>query len=120
MNPDPMDYPSLLRRCMGRRELAARLVLKFVAQADADAQEIARALQRADAAALAASAHRLKGAAANISAESLRQIAAELEILGRSGNPASAGFGLERLREELERLKSSWPRIETSQPGRGH
>ena len=74
-----LNYPDLLQRCMGRAELAERLVNKLASQAGEDAREISRAIQQQDAAALAATAHRLKGASANVSAENLRLLAAELE-----------------------------------------
>jgi signal transduction histidine kinase/CheY-like chemotaxis protein/HPt (histidine-containing phosphotransfer) domain-containing protein len=102
---DPIDYPSLLRRCMGKPELAARLVRTLVQQAEQDLQAIATAVQQNDAAALAASAHRLKGAAANVSAEGLRQAAAELEALGRQGATAAASALREQAQLELARLQ---------------
>jgi CheY-like chemotaxis protein len=103
----PIDYPSLLRRCMGKRELAARLIGKLVAQAGHDTKEIAQAVQQHDAAALAAAAHRLKGASANVSAEGLCRVASELEALGRSGQLAACAGMVEQLRLELARLASA-------------
>jgi len=104
---EPIDYPTLLRRCLNRQELAARLVHKLTAQADQDVQVMVAAARQNDAAALAASAHRLKGASANVAAEGLRRLAAELEALGRSGNLAAAGPLLEQLPQELVRLKNA-------------
>jgi signal transduction histidine kinase/DNA-binding response OmpR family regulator len=107
MSAEPIDYPSLLRRCLNKPELAARLVRKFVEQAGPDVEAIAKAVQQNDPAALAAWAHRVKGASANVSAESLRQAAAELETLGRSGTVNSAGVLVEHLQKELARLKAA-------------
>ena len=107
----PIDYPSLLRRCMNKPELAARLVRLFVLQAGQDVQAVANAVQQSDAAALAAAAHRLKGSAANVSAESLRRVSAELETLGRSGTTAAASPLVETLQLELSRLKAAAERI---------
>ncbi len=104
---EPIDYPSLLRRCFGKQELASRLVRKFAEQAGDDLKAMVFAAGQNDAAGLAAAAHRLKGAAANVSAESLRQIATELETLGRAGTIASAGALLEQSQRELDRLKTS-------------
>lgn len=104
-SPDAVDLPSLLRRCMGKEELAWRLIRKLVTQAGLDLQEIVAARERGDAAALAATAHRLKGASANVSAERLREIAAELERIGRSGDPAPASPLIARLRDEFARLE---------------
>ncbi|HXP59961.1 MAG TPA: response regulator [Dongiaceae bacterium] len=100
----PIDYPSLLRRCMGKKELAARLVGKLVTQAGHDTKEIAEAVQQGDAVALATAAHRLKGASANVSAEGLRRVASELEEQGRSGQLAACAGLVEQLQQELARL----------------
>jgi len=104
---EPIDYPSLLRRCMGKPELAARLVRKLTEQAEQDLQAVDTAVQQNDAAALAVAAHRLKGAAANVSAANLRQAALDLEHLGRAGNLAAAAPLVEKLRQELARLKGA-------------
>lgn len=107
---EPIDYPSLLRRCMGKEELAARLVQKLMTQAELNVREILEAIDRGDATVLAASAHRLKGASANVSAGALKQVAADLEQLGRSGHLANAAALGTQLQHELDRLKSSAPR----------
>jgi signal transduction histidine kinase/CheY-like chemotaxis protein len=102
-----IDFPSLLRRCLGKRSLAERLIQKFVDQAQADAHEIEDAAQRGEATRVMAAAHRLKGSAANVSAEAVRELAAALEALGRGGNVSSAGPQVERLQRELERVKTA-------------
>jgi signal transduction histidine kinase/CheY-like chemotaxis protein/HPt (histidine-containing phosphotransfer) domain-containing protein len=103
----PIDYPSLVRRCMGKQELAARLVNKLGEQANQDLRDMEHALAEREPGALAASAHRLKGAAANVSAEGLREAAAKLEAMGRNANLASAAEVLEQLRREVARLPGS-------------
>jgi signal transduction histidine kinase/DNA-binding response OmpR family regulator len=103
---EPIDYPGLLKRCMNKRELAARLVQKLAEQAEHDFQTISEAVQRNDAAGLATFAHRLKGASANVSAEGLRRAAADLETMGRGGTITTAGAILEDLKRELTRLKT--------------
>jgi signal transduction histidine kinase/CheY-like chemotaxis protein/HAMP domain-containing protein len=100
----PVDYPSLLRRCLNKPELAARLVALLATQAGQDVSAMTKAMQQNDAAALAAAAHRLTGAAANVSAENLRQTARALEQLGRGGNLAAAPALLEQANAELTRL----------------
>ena len=109
---DAIDYPALLRRCLGKSELAARVLGKLVEQAEQDAQEVARALQKGDAAAVADSAHRLKGAAANAAAAGLRQAAARLETLGRAGTLAAAAEAVEELGREVARVKAARERRE--------
>jgi len=100
----PIDYPSLLKRCMGNEALVVRLVAKLEEQARQDALAIADAMRNRDAAALAAVAHRLKGAAANVSAEGLRRNAADLEAMGKSEDLTGCSGALEKLRRELELL----------------
>ena len=111
---EAIDYASLLRRCLNRPELAARLAGKLVEQAQQDVEAITAALRQNDAAALAASAHRLKGAAANVSAEGLRSVAGELETLGRDGNLASAAGRIEQLQRELTLLKAATGKISSN------
>jgi PAS domain S-box-containing protein len=106
-DPAPIDHPELLRRCMGRRELAARLVAKLVGQAARDIEAAVHAVQRNDATALMIAAHRLKGAAANVAAGGLQRVAADLEILGRAGSLAGAAPLLEILQAEFARLQSA-------------
>jgi CheY-like chemotaxis protein len=100
----PVDYPTLLRRCLNKPELAARLICLLATQAEQDVSALTKALQQHDAAALASAAHRLSGAAANVSAVNLRQAASDLEQLGRGGNLAAAPAVLEQVIAELTRL----------------
>ena len=106
-----LNYPDLLQRCMGRAELAARLVGKLAEQAGEDAREISQAIQQQNAGAVAAAAHRLKGASANVSATNLRQLAAEMESLGRNNNLPAAAALLPKLQTELAHLKTANERM---------
>ncbi|HTI97496.1 MAG TPA: response regulator [Dongiaceae bacterium] len=101
-----IDYPSLLRRCLGKPELAARLVRKLAEQAEQDWKDIGQAVAQNNPAALAAAAHRLKGAAANVSVEGVRQLAADLEKLGRNQDLAPAAGLLPQLRQQLDQLRA--------------
>jgi len=103
----PIDFSSLLQRCMNKPELASRLITKLIEQADQDVTTIADAMEKNDAAALAVAAHRLKGAAANVSAGSLRDVAANLEMLGRKGTVTDAEAPVNFLKSELSRLKAA-------------
>jgi signal transduction histidine kinase/DNA-binding response OmpR family regulator/HPt (histidine-containing phosphotransfer) domain-containing protein/HAMP domain-containing protein len=78
-----IDLPSILQRCMGRRELAERLIRKFISQATADAEELERAIHQRDAVKLRMVAHRIKGSAGNVSARGVQDCAGQLESLGR-------------------------------------
>ena len=104
-----IDYPSLLRRCMGKRELAGRLVRVFLDESARDLKELEAALHEQDAARLTAIAHRLKGAAGNVSAEAVRETAAQLEELGRVGDLTLAAEAFVRLRAKAEALGRTEP-----------
>jgi two-component system sensor histidine kinase/response regulator len=101
-----IDFPNLLHRCMGKQDLARRLIVKFQAQAGVDVQELETAIREQDAVRLRLVAHRLKGSAANVSAEAVRETASRLEILGRDGNLASSQELHAQLRTQLEAIKN--------------
>jgi len=100
-----VDYPGLLRRCLNKPDLAARLLSKLVQQAEQDVVAIATAIQDNDMTLLASVAHRLKGASANVAAEPMRRLASALEEFGRRGEAAKARPLLPQLQLELVRLK---------------
>ena len=103
-----IDYPSLLQRCMGRRELAERLAKKFIEQAGNDLSELMSAAEGNDAEAIAATAHRLKGAAANLSAELIRETALQLETMGRERRTVDAHSLILELRDQLEAFEAGF------------
>jgi CheY-like chemotaxis protein len=100
-----VDYPGLLRRCLNKPDLAARLLNKLVQQAEQDVVAIATAIQDIDMAMLASVAHRLKGASANVAAEPMRRLASALEDCGRRGELVKARPLVPQLQLELLRLK---------------
>jgi HPt (histidine-containing phosphotransfer) domain-containing protein len=103
--PPGIDFPSLLHRCMGKQDLARRLIQKFLVQASADVQELETAMREQDAARLRLVAHRLKGSAANVSAEAVRENASRLEELGRDVNLTPAPGLIAQLRSNMESVK---------------
>lgn len=106
-----LNSESLLRRCMGNRELSTRLLTKFMRRIDDDLRLIHEALADSDAERLTELAHALKGSAANLSADRLCVVAAELEAVARSGDLADAPRWFFRLREECGRLLAYVPEI---------
>ncbi|MBL9129278.1 MAG: response regulator, partial [Verrucomicrobiales bacterium] len=100
-----IDVPSLLRRCMGKPDLARRLVRKFMAQAASDLQELQVSLDARDAERVRMVAHRLKGSAANVSAERVRESAGRIESRARDGLLEGVGDDLARLRQDLEGVR---------------
>lgn len=101
----PIDENDLLHRCMGRKELAQRLLQKFVQQAQDDLQEIQAALTRQDAPAVATIAHRLKSSAVNVSATRLGELTAELDALGRAGRLGATTEISSRLAQALNEIQ---------------
>jgi HPt (histidine-containing phosphotransfer) domain-containing protein len=74
-----LDLWELLNRCMGKPELAARVIQRFQKQLQGDLDKIAAALNGGNIEAARESAHRLKGAAANVAAHGLKEQAHALE-----------------------------------------
>jgi CheY-like chemotaxis protein/HPt (histidine-containing phosphotransfer) domain-containing protein len=115
-----VDRPSLLKRCLGKAELADKLLVKLHARLGTDLFEIKAAIDAGDSEQLARCAHRLKGAAANLSAEPLRAVSADLEALGRSGDIAAAIDAIARLKYEGRRfLQETLPLVTAASPERG-
>jgi Amt family ammonium transporter len=102
--PLVVDFDSLLKRCLGNRELPKKLLQKFHARLPQELTQIAAAVTAGDSAQVTALAHRLKGAAANLSAEPLREAAAELESLGRAGDLTGADVWVTKLSAEGSRF----------------
>jgi len=98
------DLGALLERCMGKRELAERLLDKFRNRLEADLAQIECSVELGDVDQTAILAHTLKGAAANLSAEALREEAACLEQLARAGTLDGADECLTNVRKEAERF----------------
>jgi signal transduction histidine kinase/CheY-like chemotaxis protein/HPt (histidine-containing phosphotransfer) domain-containing protein len=115
-----IDRPSLLKRCLGKAELADKLLLKLHARLGSDLYEIKAAAGGGDCEQIGRCAHRLKGAAANLSAEALRAAAADLELAGRNGDIGAARDGLARLKYESRRfLQETLPLTQAGAPEPG-
>lgn len=79
INDSVLHCDELLERCLGKRELALRVLDRFKTQLAQDLDLLQVALQDRDLYRMARVAHRIKGAAANVSAHALHQHAAALE-----------------------------------------
>jgi HPt (histidine-containing phosphotransfer) domain-containing protein len=76
----------LLARCMGKQELADKLVHLLVNGLPKDSSELQTALEAGDMERVAKVSHRLKGAAANMCADSLSRAAADLEQAAKNSH----------------------------------
>jgi HPt (histidine-containing phosphotransfer) domain-containing protein len=96
----PIDVAQLLDRLDGDRILIAELVDIFRVDCPGNLRFAQEAIDRQDANGLWRSAHKLKGALANLSAIEASTIAAELEVIGRSLDMATAQATLDSLVQE--------------------
>lgn len=98
------DRQDLLTRCLGKFELAERVLAKFHSRFHLDLGELEKALRTEDLEAVSRVAHRLKGASASVAASELRAEAAEIESLARRGC-------LSEIVGRIEELRRDWGRF---------
>ena len=102
--PVPLDYKQLLERCIGKIELAERVLRKYEQRFSEDFSELETAVRAQDAAEVTQIAHRLRGTSANVSAEGLMQLTARLEDMGQANRFDEMDTLLEELRKEWIRF----------------
>ena len=99
------DRAAFLERVMGDEDV----VREIEAQLRKDLPEIIAALEQhiiaGEMKAAGEQAHKIKGIAANVSAEALREVAAEMEVAGRAGDPAALAVKLPELKRQFDLLK---------------
>lgn len=111
MNPvtsnrdNPFDLPQLVRRCMGRIELAERLLASFESRFPDDLCKVEDCLAADDAAELPRLVHQMKGAAANVSATSLYDILSRMEQAVRQQQRDAASHCLGEVQEAWNRYQ---------------
>ena len=97
-----INHEELVARCMGNREIADRLIVKFCHKVAADMERLGTAIHDADQ--VGRLAHGLKGTAANVACEQIRQLAERLETLARSSDLQEAPALLSRLEQTYQKL----------------
>jgi len=102
------DEEQLMRRLMGNRALAGKLIAGFLQDAPDKLSRLRGMVDAGDAAGVRAQAHALKGAAATLAADALRDTAMELQTAGASGDLASSATLLPLLENRFEQLKATW------------
>ncbi len=95
---DSIDYAALLKRCMGRVELMARILSRFRVVVTQEIAQLGEALEQADQELVLACAHRLKGTCLTASANSLAQLAEQLHRTG----VLRQSFDIRNLRSALD------------------
>ena len=103
---EAIDVEFLLNNCVGKTELAARLLAKFDQRLDATVEEIERSLLRNDSERLSLVAHGLKGTAGTLGIGGACGGAQVLETQGRSGDLGGAHDAVLDLRREIDRFRA--------------
>ena len=80
---DPIDAAALLERCLGKADLATRLLDRFVEESAHQTAKLLAAVDEGRHEDARAIAHALKGAAATVGANELASVAAEVECAAR-------------------------------------
>ena len=86
-----LNFDTLLTHCLGKTELAQRLIVKFRKQIQANMKIILESMESSAYEPLATTAHSLKGAAISMGAESISAKAAVVEQMARNGNLQDGG-----------------------------
>ena len=103
------DLPSMLKRCMDDRELAALLFEKFHTRLPAQLSEIECRLRANDFPAAQSLVHSLKGEAGSLSAGRLHEAAARVQDVLRSNATIDLQRLSDALRSEAELCLHSYP-----------
>jgi HPt (histidine-containing phosphotransfer) domain-containing protein len=109
-----LDTEELLARCLGKWELAHRVLSRFRNQLLHDLSLLQQAVTAGDAGVIAKVAHRIKGAAANVSARDLRERAAELEDVARASAWDQIPEGVQMLAAERVEFEAAWRQLSAS------
>jgi HPt (histidine-containing phosphotransfer) domain-containing protein len=100
----PLDFPQLVKRCLGNVALAERLLSNFEQRFETELSRLRDGMQAQNSQLVARVAHQLKGAAANLAAGGLQQISAEIEQRGRADRWDEVDALLVQLRHEWHRF----------------
>jgi len=104
------DEAGLLKRLMGNRPLAERLVRTFLNDLPSQLEMLRKQLEGGDFPSARRQAHTIKGAAANLSAGALRAAAFEAEQAAQAGQLANLAQLLPAVEHEFERVKAAMGR----------
>jgi len=101
------DSEALLRRVMGDRQLASKVIKGFLDSAPAQLDNLRTRLAEADGPGTRSQAHQIKGAAATVGAEGLSAIALAIEREGAAGQLENCRDLLPRAFDEFERFRDA-------------
>ena len=107
----PIEFESLLARCMGDKGFTREMLGLFREQFAQNLAVLEANLASGDIEAARRTAHAMKGSAANLSAAPLSNLCAAIEMEARSGRfPAASA--VEAMKGELQRVLAYYPTIE--------
>jgi CheY-like chemotaxis protein/HPt (histidine-containing phosphotransfer) domain-containing protein len=104
------DAEGLLRRLMGDRQLAGKVIEGFLERTPATLDALRTRLDEADAPGALALAHALRGSSATVAAVGLQVVALAMEVAGKQGELDRCGELLPRAVEEFQRYKDTLER----------
>jgi HPt (histidine-containing phosphotransfer) domain-containing protein len=99
----PLDREELVRRCLGRIELAERLLKSFESRFPEDLSRIEECLLAGDSTELTRLVHQLKGSAANVSAPELHMVMTRMEQAVRGQQHEAAHICLAEVHRAWDR-----------------
>ncbi|MBA4020587.1 MAG: hypothetical protein C0483_25800 [Pirellula sp.] len=105
----PLDFDQLLRRCMGRVELAERLLASFQERLPIEVAQIHECLAASDAVRLTRLVHQFKGTTANVSAPELHGIAVRMEQAAQAGQTETVACCLTEVAQAWQRFQQFRP-----------
>jgi HPt (histidine-containing phosphotransfer) domain-containing protein len=106
-----LDTDELLARCLGKWDLAQRVLTRFRNQVAGDLLLLQDAVVDGDAGLIAKLAHRIKGAAGNVSARALSDQAAALEDAARQRDWDQIPAHVQSLADERREFEATWQRL---------
>jgi two-component system sensor histidine kinase/response regulator len=105
---EPLDQGVLAGlRELGDADLLSELSTMFLDDASSRLATLNEAVEKGDARAVERTAHTLRGSSGNMGATRMAVICSELEYVGASGDLGYAAELLDRLKEELGRVRSA-------------
>ncbi len=104
--PPPIDFDTLLNRCLNDREFAIKTLEKFQNRAQADVQLLRAYIDSGDTAGIRRLAHNLKSVAAHVAASPLREIVEQIELQSSQDEATFLAAKLAELTTEAERCSA--------------
>lgn len=109
-----LDFDALKERCLGRVDLALRVLEKFISQSDSDIARLENAIAARDCAEAARLAHLVRGSSLSVSADQLAECLYEVEQCAgdvAKGDTAQATNGWPALDSLITEVRMSYWRV---------